>query len=74
MIGSLRGRLLELFGDGEVLIEVAGVGYRVIVTPTTAVIHHVAHGETVPTGASWEAATARRGVSRLWGSRLIHLA
>ena len=37
MIGSLRGRLLELFGDGEVLIEVAGVGYRVIVTPTTAV-------------------------------------
>ena len=37
MIGSLRGRLLELFGDGEVLIEVGGVGYRVIVTPTTAV-------------------------------------
>ena len=40
MIGSLRGRLLERFeeGDrGEVLIEVAGVGYRVLVTPTTAV-------------------------------------
>ena len=37
MIGSLRGRLLELFGDGEVLIEVGGVGYRVIVTPTTTV-------------------------------------
>ena len=37
MIGSLRGRLLELFGEGEVLIEVGGVGYRVIVTPTTAV-------------------------------------
>ncbi|GIT00649.1 MAG: hypothetical protein CM1200mP26_23610 [Acidimicrobiales bacterium] len=26
-----------MFGDGEVLIEVGGVGYRVIVTPTTAV-------------------------------------
>ena len=37
MIGSLRGRLLERFGEGEVLIEVVGVGYRVVVTPTTAV-------------------------------------
>ena len=40
MIGSLRGTLLERFeeGDrGEVLVEVAGVGYRVVVTPTTAV-------------------------------------
>ena len=37
MIGSLRGRLLDLAGDGEVLVEVAGVGYRVTVTPTTAV-------------------------------------
>ena len=40
MIGSLRGQLLERFevgGRGEVLVEVAGVGYRVIVTPTTAV-------------------------------------
>ena len=37
MIGSLRGRLLERFENGEVLIEVAGVGYRVVVTPTTAV-------------------------------------
>ncbi len=40
MIGSLRGILLERFeeGDrGEVLVEVAGVGYRVVVTPTTAV-------------------------------------
>ena len=37
MIGSLRGRLLERFGEGEVLVEVAGVGYRVVVTPTTAV-------------------------------------
>tara|TARA_B110000438_G_scaffold166824_1_gene159566 strand:- start:1115 stop:1708 length:594 start_codon:yes stop_codon:yes gene_type:complete len=37
MIGSLRGRLLERFENGEVLVEVAGVGYRVVVTPTTAV-------------------------------------
>ena len=40
MIGSLRGLLLERFeeGDrGEALVEVAGIGYRVTVTPTTAV-------------------------------------
>jgi holliday junction DNA helicase RuvA len=37
MIGSLRGRLLERWGDGEVLVEVGGVGYRVTVTPTTVV-------------------------------------
>lgn len=37
MIGSLRGTLRERWGDGEVLIEVAGVGYRVTVTPTTVV-------------------------------------
>ena len=41
MIGSLRGRLLDRgTADGvagEVLVEVAGVGYRVVVAPTTAV-------------------------------------
>lgn len=37
MIGSLRGRLAERWGPGEVLVEVAGVGYRVTVTPTTVV-------------------------------------
>jgi holliday junction DNA helicase RuvA len=41
MIGSLRGRLLDRGGAegvaGEVLVEVGGVGYRVIVAPTTAV-------------------------------------
>lgn len=37
MIGSLRGRLAERWGDGEVLVEVGGVGYRVTVTPTTVV-------------------------------------
>jgi len=36
MIGSLRGTLLER-GDGDVLVEVAGVGYRVTVAPSTAV-------------------------------------
>jgi holliday junction DNA helicase RuvA len=36
MIGSLRGRLLHR-GAGEVLVEVAGVGYEVVVSPTTAV-------------------------------------
>jgi len=33
MIGSLRGVLLERSPDGEALVEVAGVGYRVLVTP-----------------------------------------
>ena len=40
MIGSIRGLLLERFSEGEkgeVLIETAGIGYRVTVTPTTAV-------------------------------------
>jgi len=34
MIGSLRGELLDR-SDSELLVEVAGVGYRVQVTPTT---------------------------------------
>ena len=33
MIGSLRGTLLDRSLDGEVLVEVAGVGYRVTVAP-----------------------------------------
>ncbi|MEE2767897.1 MAG: Holliday junction branch migration protein RuvA [Actinomycetota bacterium] len=40
MIGSLRGLFLERSEEadrGEVLIEAAGVGYRVTVTPTTGV-------------------------------------
>lgn len=36
MIGSLRGTLLER-GDGEILVEVAGVGYRVAVAPATTI-------------------------------------
>lgn len=35
MIGSLRGRVLERFGDQQVLIEVQGVGYVISVTPRT---------------------------------------
>lgn len=35
MIGSLRGTVLERSNDAEVLLEVAGVGYRVQVTPRT---------------------------------------
>ncbi len=37
MIGSLRGMLLERSPDGELLVEVAGIGYRVAVTPRTLV-------------------------------------
>ena len=36
MIGSLRGPMLRRGAD-EVLVEVAGMGYRVTVSPTTAV-------------------------------------
>lgn len=36
MIGSLRGELLDRTTDGEVLVEVMGVGYRITVAPTTA--------------------------------------
>jgi Holliday junction DNA helicase RuvA len=37
VIGSLRGTVLDRLGDTEVLIEVAGVGYRVTVSPATVV-------------------------------------
>jgi Holliday junction DNA helicase RuvA len=36
MIGSLRGRILDR-SDQEVLVEVNGIGYRVSVSPSTAV-------------------------------------
>lgn len=35
MIGSLRGVVLERLDDGDVLVEVGGVGYVVTVTPRT---------------------------------------
>ncbi len=37
MIGLLRGPVVVRTGEGEVIIDVAGVGYRVTVTPATAV-------------------------------------
>lgn len=51
MIGSLRGRIMERVSDSTVLIEVAGVGYTVTVTPrtlaelepTTEALLHVHH-------------------------------
>ena len=51
MIGSLRGTVLERATDGQVLLEVNGVGYLVTVTPrtlaelepTTAAFLHVHH-------------------------------
>lgn len=36
MIGSVRGILLERWASGEVLIEVAGIGYRVVITASTS--------------------------------------
>ena len=36
MIGSLRGRLLETGAD-EILVEVDGIGYRILVTPSSVV-------------------------------------
>ena len=36
MIGSLRGRLLARTPDAELLVEVAGAGYRVQATPAAA--------------------------------------
>ncbi len=36
MIGSLRGELLARSPDAELMVEVAGVGYRVQATPRTA--------------------------------------
>lgn len=51
MIGSLRGTVLERTTDGEVLLEVGGVGYRVQVSartlaelePTSPAFLHVHH-------------------------------
>ena len=38
MIGSLRGDLVERTPDGELLVEVGGVGYRVQAGPATAAL------------------------------------
>jgi Holliday junction DNA helicase RuvA len=36
VIGFLRGRVVLRSGEGELIVDVAGVGYRVTVTPSTA--------------------------------------
>lgn len=36
IIGSLRGTLISRL-DGEVVVEVAGIGYRLVVAPSTAI-------------------------------------
>ena len=36
MIGLLRGAVVVRSGEGEVIVDVGGVGYRVAVTPATA--------------------------------------
>ncbi len=36
MIGLLRGAVVVRTGEGEVIVDVGGVGYRVAVTPATA--------------------------------------
>ena len=44
MIGLLRGAVVLRTGEGEVIIDVGGVGYRVAVTPATAAALVVAGG------------------------------
>jgi holliday junction DNA helicase RuvA len=38
VIGLLRGAVVVRTGEGEVIIDVGGVGYRVAVTPSTAAV------------------------------------
>ena len=49
MIGLLRGAVLLRTGEGEVIIDVGGVGYRVAVTPATAAALVVAGGSAEAT-------------------------
>jgi Holliday junction DNA helicase RuvA len=62
MIGSLRGRLLHR-GAGEVLVEVAGIGYVVVVSPTTA----VALGELGDDAFVWVHHHLREDAETLYG-------
>jgi Holliday junction DNA helicase RuvA len=45
VIGLLRGAVVLRTGEGEVIIDVGGVGYRVAVTPATAAALAVGGGE-----------------------------
>ena len=47
MIGSLRGRVIDRTPRGEVVVDVAGVGYRAFVTPRTLVALGSLGGEIV---------------------------
>jgi Holliday junction DNA helicase RuvA len=62
MIGSLRGRLLHR-GASEVLVEVAGIGYVVVVSPTTA----VALGEVGDEAFVWVHHHLREDAETLYG-------
>lgn len=62
MIGSLRGRLLHR-GAGEVLVEVGGIGYAIVVAPTTA----VALGDVGDDVFVWVHHHVREDVETLYG-------
>lgn len=62
MIGSLRGRMLHR-GAGAVLVEVAGIGYVVVVSPTTA----VALGEVGDEAFVWVHHHVREDAETLYG-------
>jgi Holliday junction DNA helicase RuvA len=62
MIGSLRGRLLHR-GAGEVLVEVGGIGYAVVVSPTTV----VALGEVGDEAFVWVHHHVREDAQTLYG-------
>ena len=62
MIGSLRGRLLHR-GAGEILVEVGGIGYVVVVSPTTA----VALGDTGDEAFVWVHHHVREDAETLYG-------
>ena len=59
MIGSLRGTLLDRSVTGELLVEVAGVGYRVTAGPVTAARLGDLGGE-VSSGSTITSARTRR--------------
>lgn len=63
MIGSLRGTVLDLDARGEALVEVAGVGYRVAVSPATL----VAIGEPGDTTFLWTSQQVREESVTLYG-------
>ncbi len=62
MIASLRGRLLHRGAD-EVVVEVGGVGYAVVVSPTTA----VALGEVGDEAFLWVHHHVREDAETLYG-------